>query len=135
MILVEWSNRLKTGEREIDQEHWGLFALIKDLDDKILQGCADNSIRATIEALCAYVEVHFEHEERIMEEVDYPERESHILAHKALARQVGIFAAQYKKSPKTFDSHELMEFLSVWLNEHIMKLDMDFATFHNTKPD
>mgnify|MGYP005655946213 CR=1 FL=1 len=35
MAFVEWSDEYKTGNRDIDHEHWGLFALVNDLADKV----------------------------------------------------------------------------------------------------
>jgi len=133
MTIVQWSDDFKTGEKEIDKEHWGLFALINDLADKRAHGADESSIASTLQALVAYVDVHFEHEERLMEETGYPELESHKKAHQALDRQVADFQDAYERSPETFDYETLMEFLSNWLGQHILKLDMDFAAYHKSR--
>ncbi len=130
MAIVEWSDDFKIGEDKIDREHWGLFALIHDLGDKISQGAAETSINATIEALAAYVDVHFEHEERLMQETGYPEFDAHKKAHEALDQRVAEFKEALRRSPETFDFEGLMDFLSNWLSEHILKVDMKFAAFH-----
>jgi len=93
MAIVEWSDDFKLGEAEIDREHWGLFALINDLSDKHAQGAGDASITSAIDALAAYVDVHFQHEERLMRAVGYPELDSHIELHVALARRVEEYKA------------------------------------------
>jgi hemerythrin-like metal-binding protein len=133
MAIIEWSEDFKIGEDEIDKEHWGLFALIHDLGDKLALGAAEASINATIEALVAYVNVHFEHEERLMQETGYPAFETHKKAHEALARQVAGFQEDLRRAPETFDFEALMEFLSNWLSEHILKLDMEFAAYHKNQ--
>lgn len=130
MAIIEWSNDFKIGEDEIDKEHWGLFALIHDLGDKLAQGAAEDSVAVTIEALVAYVDVHFEHEERLMQETGYPDFASHKKAHEALAKRVAKFKEDLHRAPNTFDYDALMEFLSNWLSQHIIKLDMEFATYH-----
>jgi len=129
MTVVEWSNDFKIGEDEIDKEHWGLFALIHDLGDKRAQGALETSVAATIDALVAYVDVHFEHEERLMRETGYPGLAAHKKVHEALGRRVGEFQADFQRAPENFDYEELMEFLSNWLSQHILKLDMEFAGF------
>jgi hemerythrin-like metal-binding protein len=88
MALVEWSDDFKLGEAEIDWEHWWLFALINDLSYKHAQGAGDASITSAIDALAAYVDVHLEHEERLMRAVGCPKLDSHIELHVALARRV-----------------------------------------------
>ncbi|MBT7943870.1 MAG: hemerythrin family protein [Alphaproteobacteria bacterium] len=130
MTIAQWSDDFKTGEEEIDKEHWGLFAQINDLSDKLSQGAAESSVVSTLDALVVYVEVHFEHEERLMEETGYPDLESHKKAHRALDLRVAEFQDAFLRSPETFDYDALMEFLSNWLHQHILKLDMDFAAYH-----
>ena len=87
MAIVEWSDDFKLGEAEIDREHWGLFALSNDLSDQHAQGAGDASITSTVDAWAAYVDVDFQHEERLMRTVGYPELDSHIELHVALARR------------------------------------------------
>ncbi len=130
MAIIEWSDDFKIGEEEIDKEHWGLFALIHDLGDKLARGAVEASIDSTFEALVAYVDVHFEHEERLMQESGYPAFGAHRRTHEALDRRVAGFKEDYQRTPETFDFDALMEFLSNWLSEHILKLDMEFAAFH-----
>jgi hemerythrin-like metal-binding protein len=133
MAIVEWSDDFKIGEPKIDKEHWGLFALIHDLGDKLAQGAAEGSIKATIEALAAYVDIHFEHEERLMQQTGYPAFGAHKKAHEALTQQVADFQNDFQRAPETFDYDGLMEFLSNWLSEHILKVDMKFAEFHKAQ--
>lgn len=132
MTIVEWSDDFKIGEAEIDREHWGLFALINDLSEKRAQGAAAHSIEATIDALAGYVDVHFEHEERLMRDIGYPDLDAHLRAHEGLARKVGDHKAAFEADPARFDYDAFMEFLSVWLGRHILKEDMRIAAFHKT---
>ena len=128
--MLEWSDDLKIGETEIDKEHWGLFALIHDLQEKHTHGATDASIDTTLDALTAYVEVHFEHEERLMEETGYPELESHKQAHAMLKKQVHGFMKDLHNSPSSMVLDALMNFLSTWLTNHIGNVDMAFARYH-----
>ena len=94
------------------------------------QGAARDSIGVTIEALVAYVDVHFEHEERLMRETGFPGLDKHLIAHKAREQQVDEFKKDFEHDQDKFDFDALMEFLSNWLSEHILKQDMKFAAFH-----
>ena len=132
MTIASWSDDLKIGEPEIDKEHWGLFALINDLHDKITDGVSEASVSSTLDALSAYVEVHFEHEERLMAESKYPDLETHKKAHKALEERVSSLIKDYEKDPKSFNYETFSEFLSQWLQNHIMKVDMAFAAYLRT---
>jgi len=132
MAIVEWSDDFKLGEAEIDREHWGLFALINDLSDKHAQGAADASIVSTIDALVAYVDVHFEHEERLMRSADYPGLDAHIDLHRRLARAVGDYKSAFERGATRFDYDGFMAFLTEWLADHILHEDMAFAAYHRS---
>lgn len=129
MAFVEWSDDYKTGNREIDSEHWGLFALVNDLADKVEMGAADSSIAVTIEALVGYVEAHFEREEGLMEACGYPKIDEHKEAHKRLAGSVEFFKNYYTDTPEKFPYQDFLDFLSGWLTGHIMKEDMQYVPF------
>lgn len=130
MAIVEWSDKFKLGEGEIDREHWGLFALINDLSDKHAQGAADASIVSTIDALVAYVDVHFEHEERLMRSAGYPGLDAHIDLHRRLARAVDDYKSAFERDATRFDYDGFMAFLGEWLADHILHEDMAFAAYH-----
>ena len=130
MAIVEWSDSFKIGEDEIDKEHWGLFALIHDLGEKFEQGAAEASINLTIEALVAYVDIHYDHEERLMQDSGYPAFEDHKRAHEALTRRVAGLQEDWQRAPETIDLEALMDFLSNWLSEHILNVDMKFAAYY-----
>ncbi len=134
MDMIPWSDDFKTGDREIDHEHWGLFALIHDLAGKQAGGADDASIASTIEALVAYVDVHFEHEERLMQRLGYPDFAAHKKAHQALDKRVAEFQTEFQNAPHSFDYPAFMAFLSTWLGQHILKQDMAFAAFRGKQP-
>ncbi len=129
MRIAEWSDDYELGERIIDKEHWGLFALIHDLRAKLDIGSAAESIETTMEALTAYVEVHFDREEALMAAKGYPDLENHKAAHAGVSRKVAEFEAAYRENPENFDYEALMSFLANWLADHILKIDMAFARF------
>ncbi len=130
MAIAQWNDDLKTGEEEVDKEHWGLFALINDLNGKWADGASVASMNSTFEALTSYVDVHFEHEERLMDSTGYPELSMHKNAHAILKQLVLNFKEEFNQSPETFNYNALMEFLSNWLNSHILELDMKFSVYH-----
>ncbi len=129
MAYIEWSDDLKTGNRQIDAEHWGLFALVNDLYDKLQAGAADASIDATIEALVAYVDSHFEYEEALMAVGGYPDIEAHRQFHQRLKGRVLAYRAAYVDDPEGFDDYGFMDFLGGWLRGHIMKEEMAYIPY------
>ncbi len=131
MVIVEWSDDFKLGEAEIDRKHWGLFALSNDLSDQHAQGAGDASITSTVDAWAAYVDVDFQHEERLMRTVGYPELDSHIELHVALARRVEEYKAAFECQAARFASNGFTTFLTEWLTDYILHEDMQFAKYHH----
>jgi len=127
MAFVKWSPEYETGNRDIDQDHRGLFALINDLDDKVSEGVSEASIKATIEALINYVDYHFEREETLMAACGYAELDAHKAVHRQLASQVAFYKDSYDRGPEVFDMDDFMTFLAQWLSDHILLADMDYV--------
>ncbi len=133
MTLVEWSDEFKIGEREVDKEHWGLFALVNDLSDKRASGVSPASVTATLDALIDYVKVHFDHEETLMADIGYPDLAAHKKAHQGLEQRVKEFQSAFADNPETFDYDAFFDFLTNWLKHHILKVDMEFSDFHRNQ--
>ncbi len=133
MTIVEWSDRFKISDAEIDNEHWELFSLINDLNDKQSIGVPPASTSLALIALVNYIEAHFDHEERLMKESGYPDIEVHKQVHKALDLQVREFQSVFMTNPYSFDYDALIEFLTNWLKNHILKVDMKFAEFYKAQ--
>jgi hemerythrin len=136
VTFVEWSDDFKVGNRDIDIEHWGLFALVNDLADKVHLGAGDSSIAVTIDALVGYVDAHFEREEELMKECGYPDFDDHLEAHHRLRGSVEYFHNYYRDTPEKFPYEDFLEFLKEWLTRHIMKVDMAYVPYlKNTATD
>lgn len=135
MAIIKWSDDYKIGHKQIDQEHWGLFAIIHDLDGKLSLGADETSIAITIEALVDYVAVHFEHEERLMRLSGYPGFYEHKKLHNELAEKVHQYEEVFLRAPKGFNYEEFMEFLGDWLATHIVEEDTQIANcIKNAQP-
>lgn len=126
MPMFPWSKEYETGIDAIDRDHWGLFALINDLHDKVDAGAYD-TLGVTIQAPIDYVNVHFDREEWLMEEAGYLDLETHRLAHRRVADKVAGYQRQFEAAPEAFDLDGFLAFLSLWLSDHIIKTDMAYV--------
>ena len=62
-----------------------------------------------------------------MRTVGYPELDSHIELHVALARRVEEYKAAFERQAACFDSNGFTAFLT----DHILNEDMQFAKYHH----
>ncbi|MDX2368755.1 MAG: bacteriohemerythrin [Colwellia sp.] len=121
---IKWITEYSVGNKLIDTQHKILFTLINDffMDDK------KETVKLTFEKLSKYIKSHFESEEELLKEINYPKRSSHIQKHRALANKF----EQIKQNLSTYDSEEhdkIALFLYRWLANHILKEDLDYKSY------
>ena len=72
MALLSWSNQYAIGDDVIDTEHEELFRLINDFHNRWMEAHDRQHIARVFNQLVAYAEMHFRHEEEVMESHDFP---------------------------------------------------------------
>lgn len=108
--MPDWQESLRIFVAELDAEHRLLFELLSRVDVT----CAAQ----TIEQLHDFLQIHFVHEQRLMDESGYPDREEHRLQHEHLAARVARFRTTIPPW-STAHVHQLRSLLSDWLKTHI----------------
>lgn len=126
MDLFVWDQRYQTGESMVDREHRGLFELINRLADLHESKASAETLRAIVDELMRYAQVHFCHEEALMLDVGCDRRfvEAHVAAHRSFAQQLVALPANESAA---IDAEYLLRFLSSWLAYHILGIDQSMA--------
>jgi hemerythrin-like metal-binding protein len=137
MGIVTWSDELYgIGHETIDGQHKRLIQMINDLHDSLAKGRVTEGMKATLKGIVEYTQTHFADEEKIMEELGWPELDEHRRKHHALLRDVRKMLMRLK-SGETVGPFELLGFLRQWLLEHIegedLKLRKVMQTSSRTK--
>ncbi len=104
-----------------DTQHQLLFKLIDDIR-------AEPFDRQVLQRLQLYAEHHFALEEAYMLQLDYPEREAHIVAHDRFRDEID----QMVNTPSHMNSalrESLSVFLTEWLKRHVFGIDKRFEDF------
>lgn len=120
-----WDDRLTLGVNAMDDEHKVLFGKINSLIETMQNKSSKQQIENAFNDLAAYTAEHFQHEERYMASIDYPQRHSHEKIHKKLLSQVAAFGQQLKDGK--LQERKLISFLKNWLVSHIMGIDKQYA--------
>ena len=132
MILLSWQADYQVGIPLIDTEHQYLFKLINEFHDKYASGDTHKQLLLVLNRLVAYAEVHFQHEEALMQEIGYPRLARQQDLHAAL--YASIFELNEKLSSQGAKADaETMRFLKHWMLGHILKEDMDIGDFMRRK--
>lgn len=122
--MLSWNPEYALGIAEIDSEHQQLVDMMRKLELAADRRDRSHVVKGVIAEIGQYVDVHFRHEEELMEKAKYPAYEQHYQAHKAFARKV-----EDLKLFSSLDPAELHKILVQWLIEHIMKADRDYAPY------
>ena len=128
MELIEWNEDLILGVSELDKEH----KLLTDRVNEIIKHANNNSLDyvadEAVSDLLYATRRHFSHEEELMEDIDYPDREIHMAVHKKLmvdlSEKVDVLTLD-----KDRDTMQTVKFFKDWLIDHIQKDDTELATF------
>ena len=124
-MTIEWKDSYQVGDAMIDEQHQQLFKLA----NKILT--AEDKAAQT---LCAmqfyqYTREHFEYEESLMRQVNYPDYPGHIVWHNQLITRLNL-ASQYIEKG-TLDKQDLEAFITDWALQHIPVHDAQLAAYLN----
>ena len=128
-MFIEWNNSYLVGHKLVDFDHMTLVNITNELFHRVHQGFSDEEIAQTITCLIDYVERHFEREEDLFVNSDYPDTQMHLSMHKDITKTVKDIAYVYKTNPGAISIDEVLQFLKKWLLNHIMKADQGYVQY------
>ena len=125
MGRFEWRPEYSVGNEAIDEDHRGLFALVRELESADM---TDGLLDDILSRLEAYAAGHFAREEALMSEVGYPGLAEHVTEHRAFVEWLESVRRTYRRAAESpFQVGDLVNaFLERWLVEHIMEEDMRY---------
>ena len=127
-MLIDWSDEYSIGIYRIDEQHKFFFEAVHRLYQECLSGEGEHIILETLMFMQNYAIGHFQSEEALMREHEYPRTEEHANLHAG-------FLDEYSKLMEEFDelgpSQDLAErtgeMVQDWLVDHIAIADMAYA--------
>jgi hemerythrin len=130
MATLKWSDELEVDVFEIDIQHKRLIDMLDDLEFAIHENKEKYTIGKIVAGISAYTKTVFATEEKYFDKFEYPESESHKSEHSDFIAKVAVFEENFK-SGKIEQTVEDMQFLSDWLQNHIVNSDKKFVPlFH-----
>lgn len=130
--FVEWKDSLSVGIKTIDDDHKKLLGMINQLQTAAHYHTDDEMVESTLNELVEYTKYHFEREEKMMQEHNYPGFEDHKKQHEAMVTQVSKFIDEYRvDQTRTID--QVIVFLKTWLINHINGSDQEYAPYLRDK--
>jgi hemerythrin len=128
MAFVDWNDTYTVNNREMDEQHQRLFAIVNDLHKAILAKKSREEIGNTLNRLAAHTQSHFAAEERLMQACAYQGYERHKEEHERLLHQVGELECEFRKEVGGLAPGILASLIKDWLLRHILGMDKDYAS-------
>lgn len=128
-MFIQWNDSYLVGHKLVDFDHMTLVNITNELFHRVNQGFSDEEVNQTIALLIDYVEKHFEREEELFLNSEYPDSDKHLEMHKDITKTVKDIAQVYKSDPTAINIDEVLEFLKKWLTNHIMKADQGYVKY------
>ncbi|GAB4304504.1 MAG: methyl-accepting chemotaxis protein [Desulfuromonadia bacterium] len=124
-FVIRWNPRMSVLVPKFDEQHKQLVAMVHELNDAMKDGQGDEVIGSIIGRLAEYAVNHFNQEEAFMRETGYPGLAAHHAIHEDLKKKVGEAIEAFEKGEIV--PAAIMQFLSDWLINHIMKEDRKYG--------
>jgi hemerythrin len=128
--LVEWDDNYLIGIPLIDDQHKELIRLTNDLFNACLKSgeAANEHFKLAIHEMVNYTKFHFSAEEKIMENVKYPELENHKKQHESFVMQVLADVKNFEEG-KRFVPNNFVRYLRDWILAHIAVSDKRYSKY------
>ena len=129
-MMLEWSDRFLIGHERIDFEHRTFFGLVVDFQKARINGADKKTLAGLLEEIALYAKFHFRSEENVMEQMHYPDLESHrnehyrlveVLSNKMLGLEMDLYTAS-----------DIEEFLVEWFVGHTSGVDKKIVQYQKS---
>ncbi len=128
MALIEWTEDFSVRVEEIDNQHKRLVDMINELHNAMVNGKGNSHVSEIISRLVDYSVYHFKTEEEYFYKFNYSDTDKHKKKHSDFVDTVGKFKSEYENN-EVMLTIEIMQFLSSWLQNHILGEDMKYSDF------
>ncbi len=129
--FIAWNSSYEVGIYSVDTQHKHLV----DLTNRLYRACTGEKqdlakeFQTVMKELVDYVMFHFKDEERIMQEVDYPNFKEHKQKHEQFIKEILSAVSEYTEGQK-FVPDNFAFFLRDWLFNHILMTDKVMAKYY-----
>lgn len=130
-----WKNIYSVNNSKIDQEHKQLFDIAKMAFVSVDDEHRSEKIKEVLVDLYDYMKIHFQHEEKHMEEINYPRLEEHKLIHKEIIKTLNTFVKDLPKIEVDFFEKELARMIDIVLVQHIIQEDRKIILWHQAQSE
>jgi hemerythrin len=131
MTHLAWKDEFSVGVAVMDDDHRALLEIIGRLYQALSSGAERQAPLKICDELIAHTLVHFEHEERWFDNLQYPRSVHHRRMHEKLKQRIVDFRTQLCAEPPP--ALEQFELFTDWLAHHISGEDRSYGAWLNSQ--
>lgn len=132
MGLIKANKLLRVGVKQFDDEHDHLVQITNQLHDSIKSGHGRHAVQAALQQLTEFAARHFQSEEQLLRQFNYPELDEHQQAHQKILDQLAEIQTGLQDNIVAVQ-HMIMQFLLDWLTSHTKTVDKQYGQFLNSR--
>ncbi len=128
-MAILWRDEMSVGDELIDSDHRYLICMINTVELAMVTREDNNTLTVALDQLEYYTQVHFQHEEELLEKINYPQYFNHRKSHMDLVKQLKdikkkMFELRVNSDHYNDKLTDLVDFLRKWLLDHVIKEDL-----------
>lgn len=129
MNIFEWDEALFSVHiKQFDEHHKKLIQLMNKLYTHVIEGKGKDVLLPVLLEMKDYTYYHMVAEEKMLQDIGYPDLDNHKKAHDELFIQVDTLLAKYKDQREGL-SIEVLFTMKTWLTRHILIEDRKYCVF------
>ncbi|HLV89286.1 MAG TPA: bacteriohemerythrin [Candidatus Sulfotelmatobacter sp.] len=127
-----WTDNYKVNIATLDEQHRQLFEAVNALDLALRMGDGMVAIDQVLDKMVDYIGVHFNSEEALMEQHNFPGLSGHKAQHEMFRETIAGFLDSHRSGRQGVPV-SLMLFMQTWLKTHVLKTDKLYSAFLNAR--
>ncbi len=129
-----WTEDLAFGIPVIDRDHKMLIEFMQDFLENIKEDYSLNKLQTTLSFLKDYTNMHFEHEEALMKDIEYEDFEKHQVMHIKFCYNIEKIEGEFVPGFDIKKSLSQTRFLLyTWYTNHIKNTDRQYVALFKQK--
>ncbi len=129
-MIYTFDKSLETGNTAIDTQHKELIDAMNNLLTACAQGKGREEIKNTIKFLVDYTVKHFNDEEKLQKQYNYPDYAAHKKLHDDFKEEVKKIVEEYEQDGTSVVlTFKINNIIASWLIKHIKGEDKKVAAF------
>lgn len=134
--MFKWRDNFSVSIESIDSQHKELFRignLLYDIVSSKDHIDRYDDIVMALENMKDYAIYHFQYEEKLMKENDYPDFHKHKIQHDTFIEKVRSIENEDIDEKQQKIGMDLVIFIANWIENHILKTDMKYKDYLKEK--